>query len=78
MSSRLSPSDAGHAWRPVSPELYRSAYRGERYRAPLATRKTPWRARLRTGALLLVLAVAAFWVVRLAIWGFIYWRGRAG
>jgi hypothetical protein len=32
----------------------------------------------RTGALLGLLAVGAFWAVRLAIWGVIYWLGRGG
>ena len=74
MSSRLSSSDPRRSWRPVSPAMYSSAYRGERHRAATVAGKPSRWARLRIAALVLVMAVAGFWAVRLAIWGVTHWR----
>ena len=74
MSSRLSSSDPRQGWRPVSPAMYSSAYRGERHRAAtLPGMPSRW-TRLRMTALVLIMAVAGFWAVRLVIWGVTYWR----
>ena len=43
----------------------------------LVRRRYGW-WRFRTGVVLGALAVGAFWVVRLAIWGAVYWMGQRG
>ena len=54
--------------------MYSSAYRGQRHRAAtLPGMPSRW-TRLRMTSLVLIMAVAGFWAVRLAIWGVTYWR----
>jgi hypothetical protein len=54
--------------------MYSSAYRGERHRATAFAGKPPRWARVRMAVLLLLMAVAGFWAVRLAIWAAMHWR----
>jgi hypothetical protein len=76
MPSRMTPSTQRRAWRPVEPAQYVSAYRGETHRMR-APRVRGWR-RVGLLALMAVLAVAAFWGVRLAIWGVMRWMHARG